>query len=227
MNKYQPENDVAPDVLKVDNSAVRAAQIDKLKRLRAERDEAQTQAALDALTRRRDSGRQSARARGRGGARQGERRRNLLSRWKKCSTAIKPKANVISGVYAREAGEDDSAVARVRGMTAAFEENERRKPRILVAKLGQDGHDRGQKVIASAFADLGFDVVIGDLFATPDEVAKRAAEEDVHIVGVSTMTAGHLTLTPELRDALKARRARRHHDGGRRRHPAAGFPGAL
>jgi methylmalonyl-CoA mutase len=88
-------------------------------------------------------------------------------------------------------------------MTSAFEENDRRKPRILVAKLGQDGHDRGQKVIASAFSDMGFDVIIGDLFATPDEVAKKAAEAEVHIVGVSTMTAGHLTLTPELRDALK------------------------
>jgi methylmalonyl-CoA mutase len=92
---------------------------------------------------------------------------------------------------------------RVRSMTSAFEENDRRKPRILVAKLGQDGHDRGQKVIASAFSDMGFDVIIGDLFATPDEVAKKAAEAEVHIVGVSTMTAGHLTLTPELRDALK------------------------
>jgi methylmalonyl-CoA mutase len=94
-------------------------------------------------------------------------------------------------------------VTRIKGMTQAFEENEKRKPRILVAKMGQDGHDRGQKVIASAFADLGFDVVIGDLFATPDEVAKRAAEANVHVVGVSTMTAGHLTLTPQLRDALK------------------------
>ena len=88
-------------------------------------------------------------------------------------------------------------------MTRDFEENVGRKPRILVAKMGQDGHDRGQKVIASAFADMGFDVVIGDLFATPDEVARKAAEADVHIVGVSTMTAGHLTLTPELRDALR------------------------
>ena len=202
VNKYQPATDVAPNVLKVDNAAVRAAQLDKLKRLRAERDEARTQAALDALTEGATSGAnlldlavKAARAK----ASVGE----ISFALEKVFSRHKPKANVISGVYAREAG-DDSAVARVRGMTAAFVENERRRPKILVAKLGQDGHDRGQKVIASAFTDLGFDVVIGDLFATPEEVAKRAAQENVHIVGVNTMTAGHLALTPELRDALKA-----------------------
>jgi methylmalonyl-CoA mutase len=202
VNKYQPQNDAKPNVLKVDNAAVRAAQLDKLARLRAERDEAKTQAALDALTAGATSGAnlldlavKAARVR----ASVGE----ISFALEKVFTRHKPKANVISGVYAREAGEHDPAVARVRAMTQAFEENERRKPRILVAKLGQDGHDRGQKVIASAFADMGFDVVIGDLFATPDEVAQKAAAADVHIVGVSTMTAGHLTLTPELRDALK------------------------
>jgi len=202
VNKYRPENDVAPNVLKVDNAAVRATQLEKLKRLRAERDEARTQAALDALTAGATSGAnlldlsvKAARAK----ASVGE----ISFALEKVFTRHKPKANVISGVYAREAGED-AAVERVRGMTAAFVENERRKPKILVAKLGQDGHDRGQKVIASAFADLGFDVVIGDLFATPEEVAKRAAQDNVHIVGVNTMTAGHLALTPELRDALKA-----------------------
>lgn len=202
VNKYRPLNDVAPDVLKVDNSAVRAAQIEKLKRLRAERDEAVTQAALDALTEGATSGAnlldlavKAARAK----ASVGE----ISFALEKVFGRHKPKANVISGVYAREAGADCDKVARVRGMTAAFAENDGRKPKILVAKLGQDGHDRGQKVIASAFADLGFEVVIGDLFATPDEVAARAAEEKVHIVGVNTMTAGHLALTPELRDALK------------------------
>jgi methylmalonyl-CoA mutase len=202
VNKYRPLNDVAPDVLKVDNSAVRAAQIEKLKRLRAERDEAVTQAALDALTAGATSGAnlldlavKAARAK----ASVGE----ISFALEKVFGRHKPKANVISGVYAREAGADCDKVARVRGMTAAFAENDGRKPKILVAKLGQDGHDRGQKVIASAFADLGFEVVIGDLFATPDEVAARAAQEKVHIVGVNTMTAGHLALTPELRDALK------------------------
>jgi len=203
VNKFRPENDVAPDVLKVDNSAVRAAQIAKLERLRGERDEARTQAALDALTEgAKGDGNllalaiEAARAK----ASVGE----ISYALEKVFGRHKPKANVISGVYAREAGADCDKVARVRGMTEAFAENDKRKPKILVAKLGQDGHDRGQKVIASAFTDLGFEVVIGDLFATPEEVARRAAEENVHIVGVNTMTAGHLALTPELRDALKA-----------------------
>ena len=202
VNKYQPTDDIAPDVLKIDNSAVRAAQLAKLERLRAERDEAKTQAALDALTEGATSGAnlldlavKAARAK----ASVGE----ISYALEKVFSRHQPKANVISGVYAREAGIDTPVVTRIKGMTQAFEENEKRKPRILVAKMGQDGHDRGQKVIASAFADLGFDVVIGDLFATPDEVAKRAAEANVHVVGVSTMTAGHLTLTPQLRDALK------------------------
>jgi methylmalonyl-CoA mutase len=94
-------------------------------------------------------------------------------------------------------------VEKVRGLVEAFEENDGRRPRILVAKMGQDGHDRGQKVIASAFADLGFDVDIGPLFATPDEAARQAVENDVHIVGVSSLAAGHLTLVPELKAALK------------------------
>jgi methylmalonyl-CoA mutase len=203
VNKFRPDSDVAPDVLKVDNSAVRAAQIAKLQRLRAERDEAKTQAELDALTEgAKGDGNllalaiEAARAK----ASVGE----ISYALEKVFDRHKPKANVISGVYAREAGADCDKVARVRSMTAAFAENDKRKPKILVAKLGQDGHDRGQKVIASAFTDLGFEVVIGDLFATPEEVAKRAAEEQVHIVGVNTMTAGHLALTPELRDALKA-----------------------
>ncbi len=203
VNKYQPTDDVAPDVLKIDNSAVRAAQLAKLERLHAERDEAKTQAALDALTEGATSGAnlldlavKAARAK----ASVGE----ISFALEKVFSRHKPKANVISGVYAREAGINTPVVTRVKGMTQAFEENEKRRPSILVAKMGQDGHDRGQKVIASAFADLGFEVVIGDLFATPDEVAKRAAEANVHVVGVSTMTAGHLTLTPQLRDALKS-----------------------
>ena len=108
----------------------------------------------------------------------------------------------ISGVYKREVGTMSDAVKRVQAMVEAFEDNDGRRPRILVAKMGQDGHDRGQKVIASAFADLGFDVDIGPLFATPDEAARQAVENDVHIVGVSSLAAGHLTLVPELKAAL-------------------------
>jgi methylmalonyl-CoA mutase len=107
----------------------------------------------------------------------------------------------ISGVYRREAGMSD-AVERVQKRVALFEENEGRRPRILVAKIGQDGHDRGQKVIASAFADLGFDVDIGPLFATPDEAARQAVENDVHILGISSLAGAHLTLVPELKREL-------------------------
>src|SRR6202035_914869 len=107
----------------------------------------------------------------------------------------------ISGVYKREAAMSD-AVLRIQKLVEAFERDEGRRPRILVAKIGQDGHDRGQKVIASAFADLGFDVEIGPLFATPEEAARQAIENNVHIVGVSSLAAGHLTFVPQLRAAL-------------------------
>src|SRR4029453_13986207 len=110
----------------------------------------------------------------------------------------------VSGVYTAEAGKMNKDVERVRRMAEEFAANDGRRPRILVAKMGQDGHDRGQKVIASAFADLGFDVDIGPLFATPDEAARQAVENDVHIIGVSSLAAGHLTLVPALREALEA-----------------------
>lgn len=115
-----------------------------------------------------------------------------------------PPIRLVTGVFAREAGAD-AAVERARQTVQAFEEAEGKRPKILVAKMGQDGHDRGQKVVASAFSDLGFDVEIGPLFATPEEVADQAIEKGVHIVGVSSLAAGHLTLTPALRAALVER----------------------
>ena len=114
----------------------------------------------------------------------------------------KAKAEVISGVYRKEIGTLDEAFGRARDMVSAFKENDGRLPRILVAKMGQDGHDRGQKVIASAFSDLGFDVDVGDLFATPEEAAQEAIAKNVHVIGVSTLAAGHLTLVPALKAAL-------------------------
>jgi methylmalonyl-CoA mutase len=117
----------------------------------------------------------------------------------------KAEARALSGVSKREVPPDDVAVARAVAMAAEFERNEGRPPRIRVAKVGQDGHDRGQKVIASALGDLGFDVVVGPLFATPEEAADQAAEADVHVVGVSTLAAGHLTLVPALQDVLRAK----------------------
>ena len=203
VNKYKPEREQLIDVLKVDNSAVRAAQLDKLKRLKAERDPKAVDATLKAL----ENG-----ARGDG---------NLLAL---AIDAARAKATVgeisdalerafgrhraeiraVSGIYRREAGAMSDKVERVRARVAAFETEEGRRPRILVAKVGQDGHDRGQKVIASAFADLGFDVDIGPLFATPQEAARQAVENDVHVIGISSLAAGHLTLVPEVKAALAA-----------------------
>ena len=201
VNRFRTSDERPIDVLKVDNSAVRAAQIDKLNRLKAERDSAAVAAALNALT---------AGARGMG---------NLLALAVEAARAKatvgeislaleqvfgrhKAEIKAISGVYRREMGADNDTARRVEAQISAFRENEGRPPRVLLAKMGQDGHDRGQKVIASAFADLGFDVVIGPLFATPEEVAEQAIAREVHIVGVSSLAAGHLTLVPALKSAL-------------------------
>ncbi len=202
VNKYKPEAEQAIDVLKVDNAQVRAAQIDKLQRLRAERDEAETQAALDALTKCAETGDgnlldlsiNAARAK----ATVGE----ISLAMEKVFGRHKAEIRSISGVYKREAGAMSGAIEKVQKLVEAFEDNDGRRPRILIAKMGQDGHDRGQKVIASAFADLGFDVDIGPLFQTPEEAARQAVENDVHVVGVSSLAAGHLTLVPALKKAL-------------------------
>jgi methylmalonyl-CoA mutase len=202
VNKFRPDGEKPIDVLKVDNSAVRASQIDKLKRLRAERNPAEVQAALDALT----AGAQGngnllalAIAAARAKATVGE----MSDAMEKVFGRHKAEIKAISGVYKREVGAMNENVSKVQHMVEAFAENEGRRPRILVAKVGQDGHDRGQKVIASAFADLGFDVDIGPLFATPAEAARQAIENDVHCVGVSSLAAGHLTLVPELKAELE------------------------
>ncbi len=202
VNKYTIENQAEIELLKVDNASVRGQQIAKLERLRAERDEVAVQAALQALT-------DGARANG-----------NLLDLAVKAARAKATVGEIsdameevfgrhraeirsVSGVYRSEAGSMSKDLAALQTMVSAFEANDGRRPRILIAKIGQDGHDRGQKVIATAFADLGFDVDIGPLFSTPDEVARQAVENDVHIVGVSSLAAGHLTLVPELRAALE------------------------
>ncbi|MBM6592546.1 methylmalonyl-CoA mutase [Microvirga pudoricolor] len=202
VNAFKPTDEASIDILKVDNAAVRASQIDKLKRLRGERNQADVDAALDALSKGASSGAgnlldlavKAARAK----ATVGEISDALENVWGRHVASIKS----ISGVYKREVGVTSPAVEQVRVLVEAFEHDDGRRPRILVAKMGQDGHDRGQKVIASAFADLGFDVDIGPLFATPAEAARQAIENDVHIVGVSSLAAGHLTLVPELRTAL-------------------------
>ncbi|GJE77543.1 methylmalonyl-CoA mutase [Methylorubrum suomiense] len=202
INKYKPDDEMKIELLRVDNHNVRTMQIDKLKRLRSERKQADVDAALAALTRAVDTNDNllelavnAARAK----ATVGEISEALEKAWGRHRAEIRS----ISGVYKREVGGMSPVVEQVRGLVEAFEENDGRRPRILVAKMGQDGHDRGQKVIASAFADLGFDVDIGPLFATPAEAARQAVENDVHIVGVSSLAAGHLTLVPELKAALK------------------------
>ncbi len=203
VNKYQPEDEAPIDVLKVDNSAVRAKQIEKLARLKAERDPKAVEAALAALTKAAADGtgnllELSVNA-GRAMATVGE----ISEALEKVYGRHRAETRAISGVYRQEIGLMDDKVRRVIAMCQAFEKDDGRRPRIIVAKVGQDGHDRGQKVIASAFADLGFDVDIGALFATPAEVARQAVENDVHIVGVSSLAAGHLTLVPELRQELE------------------------
>ncbi|MCW2823694.1 MAG: methylmalonyl-CoA mutase, partial [Aeromicrobium sp.] len=208
VNTYRLPDEDPLDVLKVDNKAVYASQIAKLERLRAERNQDDVDAALAALTRSAE----------RGSASDGSLDDNLLTL---AVNAARAKATVgeisdalekvygrhqavirtISGVYRTEAGQAGN-VAQVIAATEEFEKAEGRRPRILVAKMGQDGHDRGQKVIVTAFADMGFDVDVGPLFSTPEEVAQQAIDADVHIVGVSSLAAGHLTLLPALKASL-------------------------
>jgi methylmalonyl-CoA mutase len=200
VNKYQPADEESIDVLKVDNSKVRAQQIDKLKRLKAERDPAALKDALDALTRA-CTGNGNLLALAIDAARAKATVGEISDAIEKVFGRHVASTKVITGVYKREVGAT-AAVERVRERIVQFEAAAGRKPRLLVAKIGQDGHDRGQKVIASAFADLGFDVDIGPLFATPQEAARQAVENDVHILGVSSLAAGHLTLVPELKREL-------------------------
>ena len=213
VNKYRVETDEKIDVLKIDNAGVRASQREKLLRLKAERDPAACREALAALTR--------AAAAIADGSRAAGLEQNLLAL---AIDAARAKATVgeisdaleavfgrhagqirtISGVYGAEAEQEGrvTSIEQARAATDRFEAEHGRRPRILVAKMGQDGHDRGQKVIATAFADLGFDVDVGPLFQTPAEVARQAVEADVHVVGVNSLAAGHLTLVPALRDEL-------------------------
>ena len=203
VNKFVPREDITLDILKVDNSEVRARQIEKLKRLEAERVESETQMMLQRLSdvARTGDGNLLAAAvdAARAKATVGEMSLALEKVWNRHTPAIR----VVKGIYAA-APRDRQKIERVSQAVSAFREADGRPPRLLVAKVGQDGHDRGQKVIASAFSDMGYDVKIGPLFATPQEVADMAIEEGAHVVGVSTLTAGHLTLVPQLKAALDA-----------------------
>jgi methylmalonyl-CoA mutase len=203
VNKYQPTDEAPIEVLKIDNSAVRAHQIEKLKRLKAERDPSAVQEALEALTRAADRGNGNLLALAVDAARAKATVGEISAALEKVFGRHRAEIKAITGVYKREVGMS-GAVERVRRLVENFEAAEGRRPRLLVAKIGQDGHDRGQKVIASAFADLGFDVDIGPLFATPAEAARQAVENDVHVLGISSLAAAHLTLVPELKKELTA-----------------------
>ncbi len=202
VNSYCLEKEEAMDTLEVDNTAVRQAQLERLKKLKDSRDEARCQASLNALTRCAETGEgnllalsvEAARAR----ATLGEISYALEKVWGRHTAVIRS----ISGVYKSEFSEKEE-VQKVIRMTKEFEAREGRRPRIMVAKMGQDGHDRGAKVISTAFADLGFDVDIGPLFQTPEEAARQAVENDVHIVGFSSLAAGHKTLLPALVEELE------------------------
>ncbi|MHC4937679.1 MAG: methylmalonyl-CoA mutase [Planctomycetota bacterium] len=199
VNKYRPTEKEDVPVLSVDNESVRAAQIARLKKVRAERDEPRAQAALDALTRCAESGEGNLLAHCVEAARAMATVGEMSDAMEKAFGRHRAEIRSVTGVYSAEVGD---SVDAVRARVERFAQSEGRRPRILVAKMGQDGHDRGQKVIATAFADLGFDVDIGSLFQTPEETARQAVENDVHVVGVSSLAAGHLTLVPELRREL-------------------------
>lgn len=203
VNKYRPDFKEDIPVLKVDNRAVREAQVERLKKLRAERDRSKTDQALSALTKAAETGKgnllelsvEAARAM----ATVGEISEALEKVYGRHQAAV----NTIQGVYKSSFEKDKERVETIERMVEEFEKKEGRRPRVLIAKMGQDGHDRGQKVIATAFADLGFDVDVGPLFQAPEESARQAVENDAHIIGVSSLAAGHLTLVPALKSELK------------------------
>ena len=201
VNRYKLERENEIKILQVETAAVLARQIARLQRLKAERDATQVAQKLDALTEGAKTNAnllelavEAARAK----ATVGE----ISFALEKVFGRHRAEIKATSGVYAGEAGPHSPAIAKVKSLVQSFTENDGRRPHILVAKIGQDGHDRGQKVIASALSDFGFEVDIGPLFATPEEVARQAAENNVHMIGVSSLAAGHRTLVPQLRAAL-------------------------
>jgi len=202
VNKYRPDKEDPIDILEVDNSAVRESQITRLKRLRAERDEAKAQACLNAITHAAESGEGNLLSLAVEAARSRCSLGEISTSMERVYGRHKAVIRSIAGVYSSEFGSQDEVVVAQR-MADEFAAREGRRPRIMVAKMGQDGHDRGAKVVATAFADLGFDVDVGQLFQTPEESAAQAVENDVHAIGMSSLAAGHKTLLPALIAELK------------------------
>ena len=203
VNKYRLEKEDPIEILEVDNTAVRLSQIKRLEEVKRNRNNEEVKQALDAITKCAESDEGNllelsivaARAR----ATLGE----ISSAIEKVSGRYKAVTRTISGVYSSEYAKDDELFEQVRKMTDDFAKHEGRRPRIMIAKMGQDGHDRGAKVVATAYADMGFDVDVGPLFQTPEETAQQAVENDVHVVGMSSLAAGHKTLLPQLIEELK------------------------
>ena len=202
VNRYAAQDDVKIDVLKVDNALVRNKQLDKLARNRAERDNSIVMEKLKNLTRAAENNTGNLLELAVDAARVKATVGEITSSLEEIYGRHVANVKTVSGIYTSEVGKDNEMTNAVSHLVDNFKNSEGRRPRILIAKMGQDGHDRGQKVIASAFADLGFDVDIGPLFQTPEEVAKQAIENDVHIIGASSLAAGHLTLVPELKKSL-------------------------
>ena len=202
VNRYAAQDDVKIDVLKVDNALVRNKQLNKLARNRAERDNSIVMEKLKTLTRAAENNTGNLLELAVDAARVNATVGEITSSLEEIYGRHVANVKTVSGIYTSEVGKDNEMTNTVSHLVDNFKNSEGRRPRILIAKMGQDGHDRGQKVIASAFADLGFDVDIGPLFQTPEEVAKQAIENDVHIIGASSLAAGHLVLVPELKKSL-------------------------
>jgi methylmalonyl-CoA mutase len=203
VNLYKREKDDVPNILQVDNSEVRRAQIQRLEKLKTERNEVLVKEKLDAMTESAKSGIGNLLALAVEAARAYATVGEMSFALEKIFGRHQAEIRTIQGVYLKEVEQGKVDVTELKSLIQKFQEREGRRPRILIAKMGQDGHDRGQKVISTAFADLGFDVDVGPLFQTPEETARQATENDVHVIGVSSLAAGHLTLVPELKAELK------------------------
>ncbi len=202
VNKYRLEKEDPIDILEVDNTAVRLSQIERLKKLRANRNEEEVQASLAAITKAAETGKGNLLALAVDAAQKRASLGEISDACEKVAGRYKAVIRTIEGVYKSEA-KDKSEFQEAQALAKKFAEIEGRQPRIMIAKMGQDGHDRGAKVVATGYADIGFDVDMGPLFQTPEESAKQAVENDVHVVGVSSLAAGHKTLVPAIIAELK------------------------
>ena len=202
VNKFKLGKEDPIDILEVDNTAVRDSQIERIKKLKAERNNDEVQKALDAITNSCETGNGNLLALAIDAARKRATLGEISTACEKIFGRYKATIRSISGVYSMEIA-NDSTFKTAQELANKFAKLEGRRPRIMIAKMGQDGHDRGAKVIATSFADLGFDVDMGPLFQTPKEAAKQAVENDVHILGVSSLAAGHKTLIPQVIEELK------------------------